>query len=80
MPRSVRVPLDQLDILLDCKLHQQLNYSISKAGNYLYTVKFEKWYRAGGVLSVALNPGSFASDLSRHWGKRAQFPPANTGG
>ncbi|KAL2373877.1 hypothetical protein RJ035_005736 [Blastomyces gilchristii] len=65
-PKSVGVPLDKLDNLTDSKSSQYLNYSISKAGNYLYAAEFAKRYRADGVLSVALNPGNLASDLSRH--------------
>lgn len=64
-PKSVGVPIDKLDHLID-KFPQYINYSISKAGNYLYAVEFAKRYRADGVISIALNPGNLASDLSRH--------------
>ncbi|KKZ61911.1 hypothetical protein EMCG_03610 [[Emmonsia] crescens] len=64
-PKSVGVPMDKLDHLID-KFPQYINYSISKAGNYLYAVEFAKRYRADGVVSIALNPGNLASDLSRH--------------
>ncbi|ODH36220.1 hypothetical protein ACO22_02826 [Paracoccidioides brasiliensis] len=43
-----------------------VNYAISKAGNYLYAVEFAKRYKDEGVVSLALNPGNLASDLTRH--------------
>ncbi|OJD25430.1 hypothetical protein ACJ73_03196 [Blastomyces percursus] len=81
-PKSVGVPVDRLDTLTDGKSSQYLNYSISKAGNYLYAAEFAKRYSTDGVLSVALNPGNLASDLSRHRGfllkaftRPMQYPP-----
>ncbi|PGG95895.1 hypothetical protein GX51_08074 [Blastomyces parvus] len=85
-PKSVGVPLAQLDNLLDTDAKspspQYFNYSISKAGNYLYAVEFARRHRADRVLSVALNPGNLASDLSRHRGfllkaltRPMQYPP-----
>ncbi|OJD14910.1 hypothetical protein AJ78_04795 [Emergomyces pasteurianus Ep9510] len=80
-PKSVGVPVDKLDNLIDI-FPQYTNYAISKAGNYLYAVEFAKRYRTSGIISLALNPGNLASDLSRHRGfllrqvtRPMQYPP-----
>ncbi|EEH43601.2 uncharacterized protein PADG_08221 [Paracoccidioides brasiliensis Pb18] len=57
-PRSVGILLDKLDQLASTHL--------STAGNYLYAVEFAKRHKDEGVVSLALNPGNLASDLTRH--------------
>ncbi|PGH14005.1 hypothetical protein AJ79_03274 [Helicocarpus griseus UAMH5409] len=66
-PKSVGVPIDQLERLKETG-SPYFNYAISKAANYLYAFEFAKQHKADGVISVALNPGNLASDLSRYRG------------
>ncbi|KAG5297429.1 short-chain dehydrogenase [Histoplasma ohiense] len=81
-PKSVGVPMDELENLAHNTSARYRNYCISKAGNYLYAAEFAQRHRADGVISVALNPGYLASDLFRHrWlllqllMRPMQFPP-----
>ena len=42
-----------------------MQYSVTKAGNYLQSTEFAKRYKNDGIVSVALNPGNLQSDLYR---------------
>lgn len=41
-------------------------YSISKGGNILQALEFQRRYGAEGVVSVPLNPGNLRTELTRH--------------
>nr|POE90118.1 putative oxidoreductase [Quercus suber] len=45
---------------------QQLNYSISKTGNWFLADALAKQVGRDGILSVTLNPGHLRSNLTRH--------------
>ncbi|KAH8726372.1 retinol dehydrogenase 12 [Phaeosphaeriaceae sp. PMI808] len=44
------------------------NYGVSKGGNVLHAIEYQKRYHDAGIVSVALNPGNLNSDLQRNMG------------
>jgi len=41
-------------------------YAVSKSGNVLHALEFQRRYRDHGLVSVSLNPGNLTTDLQRH--------------
>ncbi|KAF1840309.1 short-chain dehydrogenase [Cucurbitaria berberidis CBS 394.84] len=58
------VDLQNLDYHVDKWASQK--YAVSKGGNVLHAVEFQRRYKQDGIVSVSLNPGNLASDLQRH--------------
>ncbi|KAH7356353.1 hypothetical protein BKA66DRAFT_473705 [Pyrenochaeta sp. MPI-SDFR-AT-0127] len=65
------VNMENVDYKVDKS--QQLKYGISKGGNVLHALEYQRRYGGDGVVSVALNPGNLASDLQRHLGAIQAF-------
>ncbi|KAF1939872.1 NAD(P)-binding protein [Clathrospora elynae] len=53
---------------LDYKVDKsaEIKYAVSKGGNVLHALEFQRRYKDQGIVSVALNPGNLKSDLQRH--------------
>ncbi|KAF3003771.1 hypothetical protein E8E13_009981 [Curvularia kusanoi] len=69
---EVVAPLGGLDMEnLDFKkkdLSATAKYGVSKAGNILHAIEYQRRYKDKGVVSIALHPGLLKSDLQRHAG------------
>ncbi|CAE7015500.1 hypothetical protein PTNB73_01279 [Pyrenophora teres f. teres] len=57
------VGMDNLDYSKRFQDDHFVKYAVSKAGNILQAVEFQRRYGAEGVLSVALNPGNLKTDI-----------------
>ncbi|KAI8938595.1 hypothetical protein NX059_004469 [Plenodomus lindquistii] len=45
---------------------KEFKYAVSKGGNVLHALEFQRRYKDQGLVSVSLNPGNLSSDLQRH--------------
>lgn len=67
------VTFDHMGNVAPSQTDNQLNYGISKAGNYFMASEFAKHHpiQAGGkgVVSLAFNPGNLKTELQRHSGE-----------
>lgn len=68
--KDVGVPLDNLDF------HREVSgldrYGLSKVGSWFQAVEFARLHKKDGIISVALNPGNLATDLTREHTKLMQ--------
>ncbi|XP_014558375.1 hypothetical protein COCVIDRAFT_14490 [Bipolaris victoriae FI3] len=60
------VDMDNLDYKKDQSATTK--YAISKAGNVLHAIEYQRRHKNDGVVSTALHPGLFKSELTRHSG------------
>jgi NAD(P)-dependent dehydrogenase (short-subunit alcohol dehydrogenase family) len=76
------VDMDNLNYKKD--VHQMTKYGISKGGNVLHAMEFQRRYEEHGIVSVSLNPGNLKSELQRHISafqllilRMIMYPPVN---
>lgn len=58
------VDMQNLDYKKDAP--QVSKYAVSKGGNILHAVEYQRRFGSEGVVSVSLNPGNLRSELARH--------------
>lgn len=58
--------VDMQNLEYQTKKSKEHKYGVSKGGNVLHALEFQRRHKDDGLISVALNPGNLSTDLQRH--------------